>query len=185
LADPDIDGLERRMHSAVDVLHKEFGGLRTGRASTALLESIDVVAYGSEMPLNQVGTISVLESRTLGVQVWDKSLVSAVDKAIRESGLGLNPATSGQLIRIPIPALSTERRQELTKVAGRYAEQARVAVRNVRRDGMEMLKRMEKEGEMSEDEHRLWAEEIQELTDKYVKAVDEALAHKEAEIMQV
>lgn len=185
MADPDIDDLARRMDSALDVLHKELAGLRTGRASTQLLEAITVDAYGAAMPLNQVGTVSVLESRSLGVQVWDKSLVAAVDKAIRESGLGLNPATSGQLIRIPIPPLSTERRQELTKVAGRYAEQARVAVRNVRRDGMEMLKRMEKEGELSEDEHRLWADEIQALTDKHVKAADEIVAQKEAEIMQV
>ncbi len=173
------------MDSAIDALHKEFAGLRTGRASTQLLESIEVTAYGAAMPLNQVGTVSVLEPRTLGVQVWDKGNVAAVDKAIRESGLGLNPATSGQLVRIPIPPLSTERRQELSKVASRYAEQARVAVRNVRRDGMELLKKMEKDGDLSEDEHRLWADEVQALTDKHVKLADEALAHKEAEIMQV
>ncbi len=173
------------MEAALEVLKKELAGLRTGRASTQLLESINVNAYGAAMPLNQVGTISVLEAQTLGVQVWDKSLVSAVDKAIRDSGLGLNPATSGQLIRIAIPSLSTERRQELSKVAGRYAEQARVAVRNVRRDGMDLLKKMEKDGELSEDEHRLWAEEVQDLTDKHVKAADETVAQKEAEIMQV
>ncbi|MEQ8655338.1 MAG: ribosome recycling factor [Kiloniellales bacterium] len=173
------------MEAALEVLKKELAGLRTGRASTQLLESINVNAYGAAMPLNQVGTISVLEAQTLGVQVWDKSLVAAVDKAIRDSGLGLNPATSGQLIRISIPALSTERRQELSKVAGRYAEQARVAVRNVRRDGMDLLKKMEKDGDLSEDEHRLWADEVQDLTDKHVKAADEIVAQKEAEIMQV
>jgi len=173
------------MDSAVDVLKKELASLRAGRASTNLLEAITVKAYGAAMPLNQVGTVSVLEAQTLGVNVWDKSLVAAVDKAIREAGLGLNPATSGQLVRIPIPALSTERRQELTKVAGRYAEQARVAVRNVRRDGMELLKDMEKGGDLSEDEHRLWADEVQGLTDRHVKTVDETLARKEAEIMQV
>lgn len=185
MADPDLDDLERRMGAALEALKKELAGLRTGRASTQLLETITVNAYGSAMPLNQVGTVSVLEAQTLGVQVWDKSLVAAVDKAIRDSGLGLNPATSGQLVRIAIPALSTERRQELSKVAGRYAEQARVAVRNVRRDGMEMLKKMEKDGELSEDEHRLWADEVQDLTDKHVKAADETVAQKEAEIMQV
>ncbi len=173
------------MDGALQVFRKELAGLRTGRASIQLLDAITVDAYGAAMPLNQVSTVSVLEAQMLGVQVWDKSLVSAVDRAIRESDLGLNPATSGQLIRIPIPALSTERRQELSKVAGRYAEQTKVAVRNVRRDGMEMLKRMEKEGDLSEDEHRLWAEEVQELTDLHVKQVDETLAQKEAEIMQV
>ena len=185
MADPDLDSLERRMDRAVEVLKKELAGLRTGRASTSLLEAITVDAYGAAMPLNQVGTVSVLEAQTLGVNVWDKSLIAAVDKAIRESGLGLNPATSGQLVRIPIPTLSTERRQELTKIAGKYAEQARVAVRNVRRDGMELLKEMEKGGDLSEDEHRLWAVEIQGLTDRHVKIVDETLARKEAEIMQV
>ncbi len=185
MADPDLDDLERRMEAAIEVLKKELAGLRTGRASTQLLESINVNAYGAAMPLNQVGTVSVLEAQTLGVQVWDKSLVSAVDKAIRDSGLGLNPATSGQLIRIAIPALSAERRQELSKVAGRYAEQARVSVRNVRRDGMDLLKKMEKDGELSEDEHRLWAEEVQALTDKHVKAADDTVAHKEQEIMHV
>ncbi len=173
------------MDSAVEVLRKELAGLRTGRASTQLLESITVNAYGAAMPLNQVGTVSVLEAQTLGVNVWDKSLVAAVDKAIRESGLGLNPATSGQIVRIPIPALSTERRQELSKVAGKYAEQARVAVRNVRRDGMDMLKKMEKDGDLSEDEHRLWADEVQSLTDAHVQQVDEVYQQKEAEIMQV
>ncbi len=173
------------MESALEVLKRELAVLRTGRASTQLLETVNVNAYGATMPLNQVGTISVLEARTLGVQVWDKSLVSAVDKAIRDAGLGLNPATSGQLIRIAIPSLSTERRQELSKVAGRYAEQARVAIRNVRREGMDLLKKMEKKGGLSEDEHRLWADEVQDLTDKHVKIADETVAQKEAEIMQV
>jgi len=173
------------MDAALDVLKKELAGLRTGRASTQLLETITVDAYGAAMPLNQVGTVNVLEPRTLGVQVWDKSLVGAVEKAIRESGLGLNPSASGQLIRIAIPPLSQERRQELVKVAGKYAEQARVAVRNVRRDGMELLKKMEKAGDLSEDEQRIWAEEVQELTDRHVKAADELVEQKEAEILQV
>lgn len=185
MADPDLSDIKRRMDGALDALHREFAGLRTGRASIGLLEPIMVPAYGASMPLNQVGTIGVPEPRMITVQVWDKSLVSAVDKAIRDSGLGLNPSTDGQLVRVPIPQLSEERRVELGKIAGKYAEQARVAVRNVRRDGMEMLKHMEKDGEISKDEHHLWGEEIQELTDQHVKLIDEALAQKEAEIMQV
>jgi ribosome recycling factor len=173
------------MDGALDALRREFAGLRTGRASIGLLEPITVPAYGASMPLNQVGTIGVPEPRMITVQVWDRSLVSAVDKAIRDSGLGLNPSTDGQLVRVPIPQLSEERRVELGKIAGKYAEQARVAVRNVRRDGMETLKHMEKEGEISQDEHHLWAEEIQRLTDDHVKLVDETLAQKETEIMQV
>ena len=185
MADPDLSDIQRRMDGALDALRREFAGLRTGRASIGLLEPITVTAYGASMPLNQVGTIGVPEPRMITVQVWDKSLVSAVDKAIRDSGLGLNPATDGQLVRVPIPQLSEERRVELGKIASKYAEQARVAVRNVRRDGMEMLKHMEKDGEISQDEHHLWGEEIQELTDQHVKLIDEALAQKEAEIMQV
>jgi ribosome recycling factor len=185
MADPDIDDLQRRMDSALDVLKKEFQGLRTGRASVHLLEPITVEAYGSTMTLNQVASISVPEPRMITVQVWDKGLAQTVERAIRDSGLGLNPSGAGQLIRVPIPPLSAERRQELTKVAHRYAEQARVAVRNVRRDGMDMLKRMEKDHELSEDEHKLWADEIQAMTDKHVKAVDEFLQHKDAEILQV
>ncbi len=185
MADPDLSDIKRRMDGALDALHREFAGLRTGRASIGLLEPINVPAYGANMPLNQVGTIGVPEPRMITVQVWDKSLVSAVDKAIRDSGLGLNPSTDGQLVRVPIPQLSEERRVELGKIAGKYAEQARVAVRNVRRDGMEMLKHMEKDGEISQDEHHLWSEEIQTLTDQHVKLVDETLAQKEAEIMQV
>jgi ribosome recycling factor len=177
--------LKRRMDGAIEVLHREFGGLRTGRASTSLLEPIVVEAYGSQMPMNQVGTIGVPEPRMLTVQVWDKSLVKAVEKAIRESDLGLNPATDGQLIRVPIPPLNEERRRELGKIAGRYAEEARVAVRNVRRHGMDDLKTFEKEGKISQDQHRDFGEEIQRLTDEAVKEIDNALAAKEEEIMQV
>lgn len=176
---------ERRMEGAVEVLHQEFGGLRTGRASTSLLEPVMVDAYGSEMPLNQVGTIGVPEPRMLTVQVWDKSMVKSVEKAILESGLGLNPSSDGQLVRVPIPALTEERRVELTKVAGKYAEEARIAVRNVRRHAMDELKREEKDGEISEDAHHEYAQIIQELTDTYVKKIDETLANKEQEIMQV
>ena len=185
MADPDIDDIKRRMDGAIDALEREFAGLRTGRASMSLLEPIMVDAYGASMPLNQVGMIGVPEPRMITVQVWDRTLSSAVEKAIRDSGLGLNPASDGQLIRVPIPPLSEERRVEITKIAGKYAEQGRVAVRNVRRDGMETLKRMEKDGEISEDEHRLWHDEVQELTDAHIKLIDEALAKKEAEILQV
>jgi ribosome recycling factor len=167
------------------VLRKEFGGLRTGRASASLLEPITVAAYGSDMPLNQVGTVSVPEARMLAVQVWDKGLVKAVEKAIRLSDLGLNPAVEGNLIRVPIPELSEERREELVKVAGRYAEAARVAVRNVRRDGMEQLKRLEKDGELSKDEHHKTGEQVQELTDAEIKQINEMLAAKETEIMTI
>ncbi|MEO3430058.1 ribosome recycling factor [Pelagibius sp. CAU 1746] len=185
MADPDLSDIKRRMDGAIDALHKEFAGLRTGRASAGLLEPIHVDAYGASMPMNQVGSISVPEPRMVTVQVWDRGMVGAVEKAIRESGLGLNPASDGQLIRVPIPALSEERRVELTKIAGKYAEQARVAVRNVRRDGMEMLKKMEKDHEISKDEHHLWSEEIQSLTDGHIKGIDAALAQKEEEILQV
>jgi len=177
--------LQRRMDGALDALKREFGGLRTGRAATSLLEPITVEAYGAATPLNQVGTVGVPEPRMLTVQVWDRKLVGAVEKAIREAGLGLNPSNDGNLVRVPIPPLSEERRQELTKVAAKYAEQARVAVRNVRRDGMEQLKRLEKENEISEDEQRRKADEVQKLTDEHIKLIDEALAHKESEIMQV
>ena len=177
--------LQRRMEGAIEVLHKEFSGLRTGRASASLLEPITVDAYGSPMPMNQVGTIGVPEPRMLTVQVWDKSLVKAVEKAIRDSDLGLNPATDGQLLRIPIPPLNEERRKELTKVAHRYAEEARVAVRNVRRHGMDDLKKFEKDGDISEDEHRDFSTEIQEITDNAIKEIDEILKHKDEEIMQV
>lgn len=177
--------LKRRMHGAVSVLKEEFSGLRTGRASVHLLDPITVEAYGTQMPLNQVANVSVPEARMLTVQVWDKSLVSAVEKGIRNSSLGLNPMTEGQLIRVPVPELSQERRRELTKVAAQYAEQARVAVRNVRRDGMEQLKRLEKDGEIGQDEHRARADDVQKLTDETIREIDEALTQKDAEIMQV
>lgn len=185
MADPDIDGIQRRMAGALEVLKQEFAGLRTGRASASLLEPITVDAYGGQMPLNQLAHINVPEPRLLTVQVWDKGAVKAVEKAILTSGLGLNPAVDGQLIRVPIPELNEERRQELTRVAGKYAEQARVAVRNVRRDGMDSLRRMEKDGEMSRDEHRAWSDEIQQLTDEMVAKIDETAAAKEEEILRV
>jgi len=181
----EIPHLKRRMDGALEVLRKEFGGLRTGRASASLLEPIQVPAYGGSMPMTQVGTVGVPEPRLITVQVWDKGLVSAVDKAIRDAGLGLNPQTEGALIRVPIPELSKERRQELSKVAHKYAEQARVAVRNVRRDGMEHLKRQEKDHKISEDEHRKKSDEIQKLTDTIIKKIDDTLGEKEKEIMQV
>ena len=181
----DLSDLGRRMDSTVQVLRKEFSGLRTGRASTGLLDSLTVDAYGSQMPMSQVGTVGVPEPRMLTVQVWDKSLVAATERSIRESDLGLNPQTDGNLIRVPIPELSEERRVELTRVAGRYAEQARVAIRNVRREGMDSLKRMEKDSEISKDEHRDRGVEIQKLTDVHVATVDNQLAEKEKEIMQV
>ncbi len=185
MAQPDLAGLEKRMVGALDALKKEFAGLRTGRASANLLEPVQVEAYGSRMPLNQVGNISVPEPRMLTVQVWDKALVASVDKAIREAGLGLNPATDGQTVRVPIPALSEDRRNELKKIAHKYAETGRVAVRNVRRDGMELLKKAEKDGDVSQDEHRKLSDKVQALTDQYIKRVDDALAHKETEITQV
>lgn len=177
--------LERRMDGAVDVLHKEFAGLRSGRAATSLLEPINVDAYGSPMPMSQVGTIGVPEARMLTVQVWDKSLVSAVEKAIRESDLGLNPQVDGQMVRVPIPALTEERRAEFAKIAGKYAEETRIAIRNIRRHGMDDLKKAEKDGDVSKDEHHDYGVEIQELTDRHIGRVDEALANKETEIMQV
>jgi ribosome recycling factor len=185
VSDFSLDEIRRRMDGAIDVLRKEFAGLRTGRASASLLEPVVVQAYGSEMPLNQVGTVSVPEARMLSVQVWDKGLVKAVDKAIRNSGLGLNPSVDGTLVRIPVPELSEERRGELAKVAGRYAEQARVAVRNVRRDGMEQLKRAEKDGDLSQDEQHRNGEQVQHLTDDEIKRINDMLAAKEAEIMTV
>ena len=185
MAQPDLSALEKRMTGALDALKKEFSGLRTGRASASLLEPVHVDAYGSSLPLTQVGTISVPEPRMLTVQVWDKALVSHVDKAIREAGLGLNPMADGQLVRVPIPPLNEERRKELQKVAGKYAEQARVAVRNVRRDGMDSLKKLEKDGHVSEDEIKKHEKEIQALTDETIKKIDETLSGKEKEILQV
>ena len=179
------DDLKRRMHGAVEALKHDLAGLRTGRASVALLDPVQVDVYGTNMPLNQVATVAVPESRMLSVQVWDRSQVGAVERAIRESDLGLNPVVEGQLLRLPIPELNEERRHEIAKVAHKYTEQARVAVRNVRRDGMEHLKRMEKDGEIGKDEHHALSTKVQELTDKVIKEIDEALASKEAEIMQV
>jgi len=177
--------IERRMEGALASLASEFAGLRTGRASVNLLDSIQVPAYGGMSPLSQVASVTVSDTRMLSVNVWDKAVVGAVDRAIRESGLGLNPVMDGQNLRIPIPPLNEERRVELTKIAGKYAEAARVAVRNVRRDGMDALKKAEKDGEISEDRHRALSDEVQKLTDAFVKRVDEALRAKEAEIMQV
>ncbi|MFT7570979.1 MAG: ribosome recycling factor [Paracoccaceae bacterium] len=185
MADPDIDDIERRMNGAFEVLRDEFSGLRTGRASPALLEPITVDAYGSPMPMNQVGTISAPDGRMLSVQVWDNSLISSVEKAIRDSNLGLNPQTEGNVVRVPVPQLSEDRRIEMTKIAGKYAEQARIAVRNVRRDGIDMLKKMEKDGDISQDEQRAWTDEIQKLTDSTIKTIDASVTSKEAEILQV
>lgn len=181
----DLNELQRRMDGALKTLHHEFGGLRTGRASPSLLDVVQVEMYGSHMPLSQLATVSAPEPRMLSVQVWDKTAVKAVEKAIANANLGLNPAADGQLIRVPIPPLSEERRKEMVKVAGKYAEQAKVAVRNVRRDGMDALKAAEKSGEISEDEQRKRSEQIQKLTDDFVKKVDEALVVKEKDIMAV
>jgi ribosome recycling factor len=181
----DEGDLKRRMDGALDALKREFGGLRTGRASTALLENIAVEVYGASMPMNQIGTISVPEPRLLTVQVWDNGNVKAVEKAIMDSELGLNPQTEGNLLRVPIPELSEERREEMAKVAAKYAEQARIAVRNVRRDGMDSLKRLEKDGEISQDEQRARGDDIQKLTDRHIATIDELLSAKEQEIMQV
>ena len=184
MADPDISDLQRRMDGALNVLRSEFASLRTGRASASLLDRVVVAAYDGEMPITQVATVNVPEPRLLTVNVWDRSLVSAVEKAVRGSGLGLNPSSDGQIVRVPIPELSEERRVELVKIAGKYSEQARVSVRNVRRDGMDHLKKSEKGGEISEDEHRAWGEEIQEMTDGLIKEIDTAFAAKEKEILQ-
>ncbi|MEE8438369.1 MAG: ribosome recycling factor [Micropepsaceae bacterium] len=181
----DKDELARRMSGAVVTLKSEFAGLRTGRASAALLDPVSVNAYGSAMPVSQVGTVSTPEPRLLTVQVWDKGLVKSVDKAIRDAGLGLNPQMDGQLLRIPIPESNEERRREMVKLAGKYAEQARVAVRNVRRDGMDHLKKLEKAHAIGEDEHHTLADELQKLTDNHVQKIDTALQTKDQEIMQV
>ena len=181
----DLNDIERRMEGAVATLKTELNGLRTGRASANLLEPIMVEAYGQQMPLAQVGTISVPEPRMLSVQVWDKGQVAAVEKAIRESGLGLNPMPEGQTVRIPLPELNEERREELVKVAGRYAEQARVAVRNVRRDGMDQIKKAEKDGDISQDDAKVQSADVQDSTDKFIKLVDETLETKEGEIRQI
>ena len=181
----DKEDMKRRMKGAVATVKQEFGGLRTGRASPALLDPIMVEAYGSPMPVSQVGTISTPEPRLLTVQVWDRGLVQAVDKAIRNAGIGLNPLVDGQLLRIPIPELNEERRRDLAKLAHKYAEAARIAVRNVRRDGNDHLKRLEKDRAIGEDEHRKLSDELQKLTDENIKEIDQALQAKEQEIMHV
>jgi len=180
-----LTDLRRRMDGALEVLRKEFAGLRTGRASAGLLEPITVATYGNSMPINQIATVSVPEPRMITVQVWDRAMVKAVDKAIRESGLGLNPQTEGQVIRVPIPDLNEERRRELTRVSAKYAEEARVAVRHVRRDGIEFLRRREKDADISQDQQRKLQQEVQHLTDDHIKRIDEALAQKDREILQV
>ena len=180
-----VTDLRRRMDGAIEVLRKEFAGLRTGRASASLLDPVQVEAYGNKMPLTQVGTVSVPEPRLIIVQVWDKANVKATEKAIRESGLGLNPQSEGQTIRVPVPDLSEERRKELTRVAAKYTEQARVSVRNVRRDGLDLLKKQEKDGTITQDQHRKLDKDIQTLTDATVKKVDDMLAAKDKEILQV
>jgi ribosome recycling factor len=177
--------LTRRMDGALETLRREFAGLRTGRASPGLLEPVRVEAYGGEVPLTQVGTIGVPEARMLTVQVWDRSLVGAVERAIRDCGLGLNPASDGQLVRVPIPQLTAERRNDLAKAAGRYAEGARVAVRGVRRDGMDQIKTLEKKHEIGEDDVGRWSDDVQKLTDQYIRKIDESLAEKERDIRQV
>lgn len=181
----DIGDLRRRMDGAVEVLKGEFSGLRTGRASSSMLEPVQVEVYGTMMPLSQVATINVPEPRLITVQVWDASVVSSVEKAIRDSGLGLNPMPEGAVIRVPVPELNEERRQELTKVAGKYAEQARISIRNIRRDGMDQLKKLEKDGDISEDEQKRHSDEVQKLTDEIVKNVDGMLADKEKDIMTI
>lgn len=181
----DYRDLERRMDGAISVLRTELSGLRTGRASVNLLDPVMVNAYGSQMPLNQVGTVSVPEARMLSVQVWDQSLVSAVDKAIRDANLGLNPVVEGNVMRVPIPELNAERRQEMVKIAHKYAEQARISVRHVRRDGMDKLKRLEKDGEIGKDDSHDKAEEIQKITDRHIATIDETTESKEQEITQV
>lgn len=180
-----LKDLRRRMEGAFEALRKEFSGLRTGRASAGLLDPVMVEAYGNAMPLNQLATVSVPEARMISVTVWDRTMAKAVDKAIREAGLGLNPQAEGAVIRVPIPDLTEDRRRELTKVAAKYAEQARVHVRNVRRDGLDPLKKKEKDGDISQDQHRKLQHDIQALTDEYIKKIDEALAQKDKEILQV
>jgi ribosome recycling factor len=175
--------LKRRMHGAVEALRHDLGGLRTGRASTALLDPVHVEVYGTNMPLNQVATVSTPEPRMLSVQVWDRSNVQPVEKAIRNAGLGINPIVDGQMIRLPIPELTEERRKELAKLVGQYAEKARIAVRNVRRDGMDHLKQDEKKHEISEDEHKRFNAEVQKLTDNVIAEIDSVAEAKEQEIL--
>ena len=184
-ADFDLLDIKRRMQGAVQAFKHDLGGLRTGRASASMLDPIQVDAYGAMMPLNQVATVSVPEPRMLSVQVWDRSMVMAVDKAIRESSLGLNPQTEGQIVRIRIPELNEQRRKELVKVAHKYAEESRVAARHVRRDGLDLLKKLEKDGKMSEDDAARQSDLVQKATDQTIVEIDQALSAKEKEIMQV
>lgn len=180
----DLDDLTRRMDGALTALRTEFSSLRTGRAAASMLDPIQVEAYGQMTPINQLGTVNVPEPRMVTINIWDKSQVNMVEKAIRESGLGINPQLNGTIIMLPIPELNEERRRELTKVAGQYAEHARVAVRNVRRDGMDQIKKGKSDG-MSEDDQKFWEAEVQTLTDSHIKQIDEALETKQEEIMQV
>ena len=180
----DLDDLEKRMDGALTNMRQEFQSLRTGRASASMVEPIHVDAYGASTPINQVATVNVPEPRMVTLNVWDKSLVGAVEKAIRSSGIGINPVVDGTILRLPIPALNEERRRELAKLAGQYAESARVAVRNVRRDGMDQIKKAKAAG-MSEDDQKLWSDEVQTLTDAGIKKIDDALVSKQEEIMQV
>ncbi len=179
------EDLIRRMDGALETLRRDFAGLRSGRASPALLEPVRVEAYGGEVPITQVGSIAVPEARMITVQVWDRTLVGAVERAIRDAGLGLNPSADGQIVRVPIPMLTAERRVELAKAAGRYAENAKIAVRGVRRDGMDQVKGFEKKGEIGEDDVKDWSDAVQKLTDSYVKRIDDGLADKDREIKQV
>ncbi|MGJ5619006.1 ribosome recycling factor [Sulfitobacter sp. MF3-043] len=181
----DTDDLERRMEGAFSSLRTEFASLRTGRASASMLEPVMVDAYGSMTPINQVGTVNVPESRMVTINVWDKALVGKVEKAIRESGLGINPQLNGTIIMLPIPELNEDRRTQLTKVAGQYAEHARVSVRNVRRDGMDQIKKAKNDGALSEDDQKIWEDEVQEITKKFISRIDDQLETKQAEIMQV
>ncbi len=181
----DTADLERRMEGAIASLRTEFASLRTGRASATMLEPVMVDAYGTPTPINQVGTVNVPEPRMVTINVWDKSLVNKVEKAIRNSGLGINPQMNGTIIMLPIPELNEERRRDLTKVASTYAEHARVAVRNVRRDGMDQVKKAKNDGAMSEDDQKFWETEVQDLTNRFITRVDDTLETKQAEIMQV
>jgi ribosome recycling factor len=182
--DIDTDAIQRRMDGAMTALKTEFASLRTGRASASIVEPIQVDAYGQMTPINQLGTVNVPEPRMVVINVWDKAMVSKVERAIRDSGIGINPIVDGPLIRLPIPELNEERRRQLTKVAASYAENAKVAIRNVRRDGMDQIKKAKTAG-MSEDDQKMWADEVQELTDRAIAAVDRALEQKQQEIMQV
>ena len=182
--DIDTDALQRRMDGALNALKTEFSSLRTGRASASMVDPIQVEAYGQMTPINQLGTVNVPEPRMVVINVWDKGMIAKVEKAIRESGLGINPVSDGPLIRLPIPELNEQRRKELTKVASQYAESAKVAVRNVRRDGNDQIKKAKANG-MSEDDQKMWADEVQEMTDKAIAQIDKMLETKSAEIMQV